>query len=62
MSKARQKSDIRTKIIMCDSDTFSYFVLASFNIFIPNSGFPLSLKLKYVTPLHEIKKVLKLKL
>ena len=50
---ASQNSDMRTKVIKENSDTFSSFLCNTFNSLIKTSKFPQSLKLADITPLYK---------
>ena len=52
-TKALQKTDIPTRIIMENIDIFADFLCTSINSAIKSSSFPSSLKLADVTPVHK---------
>ena len=52
-SKAKQESDIPTKIVKENSDIFTDFISMNFNNLLLTCNFPDKLKLANVTPVHK---------
>ena len=53
-SKACQDSDIPTKVIKSNADTFTYVLYSEFNRSLETSAFQPSTKLANVTPVHKM--------
>ena len=53
INKARQNTDIPTKIIKENSDIFGYFIFSNLNCCINTSTYPSRLKRADITPVHK---------